>query len=381
MKNKIISLALIAGLAACSGGNPFDETDTDGGTTGGTNGGTTGGTNGGTTGGTDGGTTDGTDTSGETDGDGIAVDGIPPGTESPNAGSTIYRSEARVDSSSASGYGSGFANSVSYNSTDDTFTVNNLAFDGDSPYVRGEDVSSFHEGEDLGRFSVYEAEELANDPISGDAINQFTYRAIYGTSRNRTGENNELASTQFAIIRTGNYVRYGFGGFVYQRDDSVILPETLQAKYTGRSAGLRDFNTDGGLQYTTADVEIIIDSEDFDEGAGVDGTIRNRRVYDLAGNDITSTVANGISPNLTEIPVAQFVIGPGVLEDSGDLVGEITSQYRNAEGEIIAYEEGNYYAIVSGDDADEIVGIFVLEALDTRDTGGFIVYRGDPVTQ
>jgi len=362
VKNKIISLALIAGLAACSGGNPFEETDTA--------------TDGDTTGGTDGGT----DTGGETDGDGIAVDGVPPGTESPTAGSTIFRSEARVDSSSASGYGNGFANSVSYNSADDTFTVNNLAFDGDGPYVRGEAVSSFHEGAGLGRFAVYEAEELAQDPISGDDISQFTYRAVYGTSKNRTGDANEIATTQFAIIRTGNYIQYGFGGFVYQRDDSVVLPETLQARYTGKSAGLRDFNADGGLQYTTADVEIIIDSDDFDEGAGVDGTIRNRRVYDLAGNDITSTVANSISPNLTEIPVAQFVIGPGVLEDSGDLVGEIVSQYRGEDGETVGYEEGNYYAIVSGDDASEIVGVFVLEAADTRDTGGFIVYRGDPVT-
>ncbi|MDG1353187.1 MAG: hypothetical protein P8P70_08490 [Sulfitobacter sp.] len=356
MKNKIISLALVAGLAACSGGNIFDEAETDTGTGTGTGTGTT--------------------TGGETDGDGIAVDGIPPGTESPTAGSTIFRSETRVTSDSAADYGSGFANSVAYNSTDDTFTVNNLAFDGDSPYVRGTSVSSFHSGQNMGQFAVYEAEPQSNDPVSGDPIDQFTYRAIYGVSRNRTGENNETPSAQFAIIRTGNYVQYGFGGFVYQRDDSVVLPDSLQARYTGKSAGLRDFNNDGGLQYTTGDVEIIIDSEDFDDGAGVDGTISNRRVYDLNGVDITSTVASGISTNLSEIPVAQLVIGPGVLAESGDLIGEIRSSYRAEDGSTVAYEEGNYYAIVSGDGADEIVGIFVLETETARDTGGFIVYRG-----
>lgn len=349
MKNKIISLALIAGLAACSGGNPFEDAGTDSGTDGGT-------------------------TGGETDGDGITVDGIPPGTDSPTAGSTIYRSEARVDSNTASEYGNGFANSVAYNSASDTFTVNNLPFDGDSPYVRGTAVSSLNDG----AFAVYEAEQLTNDPISGEPIDQFSYRAIYGVSTNRTAADSNVATTQFAIIRTGNYVQYGFGGFVYQRDETVTLPQTLQAKYTGKSAGLRDFSDGGGLQYTTADVEILIDSDDFDEGAGVDGTIKNRRIYDLNGADITSTVANSIDENLTEIPVARFVIQSGVLQDSGDLVGEITSQYAASDGTSVAYEEGNYYAIVSGDGAEEIVGVFVLEADGARDTGGFIVYRGDP---
>ena len=353
MKNKIISLALIAGLAACSGGNPFDEADTDTGTGTGTDGGTTG---------------------GETDGDGIAVDGVPPGTESPTAGSTIYRSEARVESQGSAEYGNGFANSVAYNSADDTFTVNNLPFDGDSPYVRNLDrVSSLNDG----AFAVYEAEQLANDPVSGAPIEQFTYRAIYGVSKNTTGGENSVPATQFAIIRTGNYIRYGFGGFIYQRDDTVVLPENLQASYTGKSAGLRDFSEGGGLQYTTADVKIDIDNDDFDDGPGVKGLINNRRIYDLNGDDITSTVANSISEGLTEIPSATFVIQAGVLRDSGDIVGEVTSQYTDADGASVGYETGNYYAILSGDGADEIVGVFVLEADGARDTGGFIVYRDD----
>ena len=71
LKKQIISLALIAGLAACSGGNPFDEeevVDPDAPVT------------------------------GETDGNGITVDGIPPGTVSPTSGSSIFRGEERVDS-------------------------------------------------------------------------------------------------------------------------------------------------------------------------------------------------------------------------------------------------------------------------------------------
>ena len=349
VKNTVISLALIAGLAACSGGNPFDENTTDTGSGSGTDGGT--------------------DTGGETDGDGIAItDGTPPGTESPTSGDTIYRSE-KLDEEN----GNGYANGISYNSKDDTFTVNNLPFDGDSPYVRGKSVSSLNDG----RFAVYEAEEVAYDPANPDAeIKQFQYRAIYGVSKNKTTDGRNLPRTQFAIVRTGSYVKYGFGGFIYQRDGGVTLPETLQAKYTGQSAGLRDSNDGGDLQFTTADVEINIDSEDFDKGAGVYGRISNRRVFDLNGKDITNSVAATIGDGLTQIPDARLVIQAGVLQDSGDLVGEVASQYVGADGKLVEYERGEYYAIVAGDNADEIVGVFVLEADNSRDTGGFIVYRG-----
>jgi hypothetical protein len=353
MKNTFISLALIAGLSACSGGNPFEEKPTDpGGGTGGTG--------------------------GETEG-GITVDGVPPGTTSPTAGSTIFRTEKRVDTSGNDQLGNGYANSISYNSGPDTFTVNNLAFDGDSPYVRGKAVSSLN----AGRFAVYEAEPLSNDPQTGAPIDQFTYRAVYGVSKNRLEGSPTTPTTQFAIIRTGNYIPYGFGGFIYQRDDGVVLPKTLQAAYSGHSAGLRDFNGVGGLQYTTGDVKIEIDSDDFDEGAGVRGTITNRQIYDLQGNNITSAVANDISEGLAEIPIAQFVIGPGVLQESGDLVGDVVSQYLDEDGDPAVYEEGKYYAIVSGAGASEIVGVFVLETSGgpvARDTSGFIVYRDDTAT-
>lgn len=44
-------------------------------------------------------------------------------------------------------------------------------------------------------------------------------------------------------------------------------------------------------------------------------------------------------------------------------------------------EQGKYYAIVSGDKADQVVGVVVLEtsvdpaAETVRDTSGFVVYR------
>jgi hypothetical protein len=68
-------------------------------------------------------------------------------------------------------------------------------------------------------------------------------------------------------------------------------------------------------------------------------------------------------------------VGPGVLAASGDVVGEITSTFTAADGSTTAYEAGNYYAVVSGANANKIVGVFVLEANSARETSGFIVYR------
>jgi hypothetical protein len=364
LKNQIISLALIASLAACGDGNPFaEETET-----------------------TTGETTDGEEV-GDGEGTGINRDGIPPGTTTPSPNEAVFRSEPTIDAEGTKA-GNGFATGIAYNSTDDTFSVDNLAFDGDRPYSRGTNVSSLSRNTaGVGRFQVYEGPTTAIDPrsITDDnptgEVRQFTYRAVYGVSKNRVGDTDQ-ATTQFAIVRTGSYIDYGFGGFIYQRDTSVSLPETGVATFNGHSAGLRDFGNASGLQYTTADVNVVIDFEDFNDGQsirgdGVRGSITNREVFDLDGNNITAIVAGELGEDVTAIPDALFIVGPDVLDNNGDLIADIRSDLPNNGG---IYETGKFYAIVSGE-ADEIAGVFVLESegveTDSRDTGGFIIYRGE----
>lgn len=325
----------------------------------------------------------GTDTGQDTTGDGTAGDGddgtigntdrtIPPGTTSPEASTRIFRKEAEDTN------GNGFAQNVTYNAADDTFAVDNLPFDGadDAPYVRGTAVSSF------GDYAVYEAVNSYPDTDTQVAINQFRHRAIYGVSRN--------GDTEFAIVRTGAYVGYGFGGFVYERNGTVTLETEGQALYNGQGAGLRDRDGNGGLEYSTSDVQIAIDFDDFNEASGryegaVDGFVFNRRVFDLSGNEITDDVIGRINAenqaSLTAIPTAIFTVSPNALDENGELVGEVTSRFVNNSGDPVDYETGNYYAIVSGDNAEEIVGVVVLEntadpVADTvRDTTGFTIYR------
>lgn len=369
MKNNIISLALVAGLAACSGGNPFDDIEDT----------------------TPPSVPDG-EMIGDGEGTGIEREGIPPGTAAPTPRAALFRSEPRV-AGNGPDRGNGFATGMQYNSASDTFTVDNIAFDGDTPYARVDAdgnpnvVTSLNTNSSgTGEFAVYEGPRTSIDPVSGEEVLNFTYRAVYGVSRNKIanadGSASQTPTTQFAIVRTGSYVDYGFGGFIYQRDTNVALPDQLTATFSGKSAGLRDFQNSGGLQYTTADIRVDVDFQDFNDGVGirgdgVKGVIFNRQVFDLAGNDISSSVAATLREGVTSIPNAVFVVGPDVLDDNGDIITELRSQFPNGD----IYEEGKFYAIVSGSDPDEIVGVFVLESrgldVTSRDTGGFIVYR-DP---
>jgi hypothetical protein len=335
-------MALAVVLSACAG-NPLgnvEETTTDTGTGTGT---------------------------GTTDTGGITSDLIlPPGTESPTRDTTITRYEAE------DGNGSGFVTDVTYSSGSDTFTVDNLAFDGAGAYTRGSAVGS------LGPFAVYEGPSAFVDTQSGTTIPQFLHRAIYGVSPS--------GQTEFAIVRTGSFVDYGFGGFIYQRNVSVTLPQSGQAAYAGKYAGLRDFATHSGIEFTSGDMNLFIDFDDFNNGAGVRGYVYNRAIFDVNGDDVTDDVLAALTEDSgvsqTVLPTLVFSVAAGVMDANGEMTGGVSSSYTDDGGATQVLETGNYYGIVAGDDAEEIVGMIVVTSTDPRDpggevreTGGFIVYR------
>ena len=342
MKRIWLGATVAAFLGACGGGNPFiEEEDTGTGT------------------GTDSDPT------------------LPPGTASPEPDNSIFRTEPTA--ASGGQVGDGYVTDVAYNSANDTFTVDNLGFDGDNVYNRGTAVSS------LGPYAVYEAVAQFPDSETGTPINQFTHRAIYGVSTS--------GNTQFAIVRTGAYSDYGFGGFIYQREGGVTLPTSGQALFSGEVSGVRDFSGSGGLQYSRGDIDVAIDFDDFNDTTGsrgdaVQGAVYNREIYDIDGNNITNAVVGAINSDqaasLTAMPTLTFTVAPGALDDNGEILGEVSSFFVNDAGEVVSFESGNYYALVSGDAGgpDEIVGVIVTTTdvgqptgVTVRDTGGFIVYR------
>lgn len=313
---------------------------------------------------------------------------VPPGTDEPTSDSGIVRSEP----TSTENFGDGFATGIIYDSANDEFEVENLGFDGDNVYVRGGSADAVDPVGQLGGYAVYEASNQYPDDVTGDPINQLTHRAIYGVSPS--------GQTQFAIVRTGGYVEYGFGGFVYQRTGDVTLPTAGQALLTGRAAGIRDRSGNGGFEYSVADMSIAVDFDAFStsysgaDAAAVRGFVGNRMVFDRDGNDITQDVLDRINADnqtgLTAIPNATFVIKPGALDENGEILGEMSSTYINSSGDAAEFESGKYYALLSGDftsgdvdDPAEVVGVFVLEhtidpiASKIRDTSGFILYRDD----
>lgn len=294
---------------------------------------------------------------------------LPPGTTEPSAERGIFRYEDTND------LGGGYVREVTYNSVDDTFTVDGLAFDGANVYGRGTAVGT------MGGYAVYEASAVELDDVTGAPIGQFDYRAIYGVSTNETVVDGEtLPMSQFAIVRTGSYVNYGFGGFIYERNGTVTLPVTGQASFAGGYAGMRVFQNLGGLEYTRADITIDIDFEDFDEGNGVRGRITNREAFDIDGNPIPL----GTDEGDLQLPTVVFEVGPGVMTDDGEISAGVVSSIVNPDsGALETYEEGTYYGIIGGAGEDmEIVGVIVMESDDPRyegvraqETGGFIVYR------
>lgn len=339
---------------------------------------------------------------------------LPPGTSTPTPNSEIVRREARDDET-----GGGYATNIRYLNDEgqDEFFVDNIAFDGNNIYTRGNPVTGVAQ---LGSFAVYEGAETTEDPISGESLRTFTYRAIYG--RGRTG------ATEFAIVRSGSYVDFGFGGFVYQRngvdDDGnqvrLVLPDEGDARYLGDYAGIRVFEGRGGLEYVAGQAEMLIDFKDFNNGQrGVAIFIDNRRLYDIEGNEVTTEYLTALSangggtgggglfgdmldgeggtsdgPSLVidrdqdgnpVLPRIRPVISPDDADSNGEIAGELAEAALFDDGTRTTTGEGTYFAIMSGENAEEIVGVLVMTGEDPRvsgttfqETGGFIVYRNIP---
>ena len=338
MIRSTLALTALALLAACGDGQPFP--DTAGGTAPASGGGTTGG--------------GGLETGGATP--------PLPGTASPTPESGIVRFEASAAD------GTSLIQDVSYDAATDTFRVDGVGFDGQNVYTRMPGALRT-----VGPTRVFQADLTTPDSVTGTPIVQFDpYRAMYGVSRNRTdGE----PRTSFAIVRTGAYAGYGFGGYVYQRNGGVTLPSTGQAVFAGDYAGMRVFEGQTGLEYTTGDMRLQIDFEDFNANDAVVGEIRNRVTIDEDGN------VSGALPNVGWVVQE----GTPVITANGEISGELFSNIADGQGGITEYETGTFNGIIAGDltsaPGGEIVGVVVLEGqlpnteITSQETGGVVLYR------
>lgn len=82
------------------------------------------------------------------------------------------------------------------------------------------------------------------------------------------------------------------------------------------------------------------------------------------------------------LPGVNPVISPNSSDTNGEIVGDVQSIARFEDGTTETVGEGKYYAVMSGENAEEIVGVVAITGSDPRspgvtyqETGGFIVYR------
>lgn len=336
----LIGMSALA-LVACGDGNPFDGSDVPPDES-----------------------EDPGDGDGNNNGGAPMIDGVRPGHTGGGTSQVVDGSIQRAEARSGSG---GWVDAVRANE-DGTFTVVGPAFDGAGPYVPGVAVSGFTGTRQT--YYVYDAEVNVPDMGTGQTVPQIVpYRALYGVSNNNVSATDDRPRTSFAIVRTGGYLDYGYGGFVYARNGSVTLPtEPLpgsgQAIFTGDYAGIRIFDGTDGLQYTTGDAAVRVDFQDFPTNPGVGGTISNRQAYDSEGN------------SLFALDNIEFVIQAGSpsIHPNGEMSGAVTiGDLPSTTG-----SAGSYYAVIAGDVANgdgEIVGIIVHSDGSMQETGGFIVYR------
>lgn len=306
-----------------------------------------------------------------------------PGTTKPSASSEITRTEKENEGpGGAKVTGNGYAQGFTYDPVAKTFTVENIAFDGNNVYKPDTKKPT------LGPAKVFAGPKIYKDDVTGTPINQFSYRALYGESK--TGNS-------FAIVRTGAYVNYGFGGFIYKRAEGngVTLPKSGEAYYAGDYAGLRDSDTSPTLNYTTGKMEMAINfgssssaESNNANGAVIRGTVSDRKIFDLNGTDITASVVSAINADkkpdvdMVALPVLQFKVGPGVMDNNGEMTGTLNSTV-DSGGKPVDFETGTYYGVLSGDATtggkDEVVGVLVVNSTingdQGRETGGFILYR------
>ncbi|SEQ63590.1 hypothetical protein SAMN05428995_105383 [Loktanella sp. DSM 29012] len=297
---------------------------------------------------------------------------LPPGTEDVSASSDIFRFEAR------NSQGGGLVTDVSYNAANDTFSVDNLGFDGENVYTRKTGALAT-----LGTTRVYEADATVRDFLTGDPVSQIVpYVALYGVSKNRVDGD---PRTSFAIVRTGGYAGYGFGGYVYERNGGTVLPNEGQATFSGDYAGVRVFApARSQLEYVTGQMSIDIDFEDFNANDAVKGAITNRRFFDENGVRIVT----GTGPDDLQSPNVPIIVveGSKSLSTAGEIEVELQNFILNESGVLEPYEGGKFTGIIAGDTTSgsggEIVGVVVLESEDPRfegitaqETGGVILYR------
>lgn len=233
----------------------------------------------------------------------------------------------------------GEVNAVTYDPDTDTLTINNLPFDGSDSGAESD--SYVNTGVTaIDGFGVYESVQTAE---SG----QRQYYAVF-----RESDSGELSAL---AVGTGDYQSFGFGGSALSRSrDSINMPTSGEAIYTGEYGGLRILNAGLGendVQLVSGNAVMDIDFGDFDVTGAVEGRIVNRTYFDRNGNRI------GTLPTV--------ILATAEIGEDGTL-NESTAGTLDSEGD--ALQTGTWSGLFGGANGEELAGVLTITGPEVEDS-------------
>ena len=226
------------------------------------------------------------------------------------------------------------ANKFVYDATKDEIHINNLPFDLSGTYAAIEGLT-------VGGQQVYKN--------TGGAQ---SYYAIYVQGRN--------AATAASVVATDSWLDYGYAGTMFR--GTGTLPNATEATYRGTYQGIRVYEgADERHGFSTGDVEMVVDFEDFDDVGAVSTRIGNRVAYDENG---------AVLGNLPGLATVDTHHEDGVIQET-DISEGIGDSATGATGTLAG--------IFGGTNGNQIAGVLVLEGPDAltgddvRETGAFVI--------
>jgi len=253
------------------------------------------------------------------------------------------------------------ANQFTYDATANTIVINNLPFDG---------VSS-----NGGSYTPSTPATLPNGALmyqNTPGAGEDQYYAVVYVSPDGTG-------ALIGAVGTNAYRKFGYGGAYAERPSSGLPPTRAAAySYTGNYVGIRVLRQDttgtaDGIQYTTGNANITVDLQNLDAGGSIKGTITGRQVYSTGGvlaGSLSSIILNQTSidttTNRTKAAVADTLKNDGTQAQVGTWEGSFSGP---AGQEIVGF------VLVEGAISDGDKGYDATNAVNGRETGGFIVKR------
>lgn len=254
------------------------------------------------------------------------------------------------------------ANQFTYDAGANTIVINNLPFDG---------VSSSG-----GSYTPSAPATLPNGALmyqNTPGAGEDQYYAVVYLSPDGTG-------ALIGAVGTNAYRGFGYGGAYAERPSSGLPASRAAAySYTGNYVGIRVLRQDttgaaNAIQYTTGTANITVDLQNLDAGGSIKGSISGRQVYATNGvlvGNLSPILLNQTSidttNNRTKDAVADTLKNDGNQAQSGKWEGNFSGP---------AGEEIVGFVLVEGAISDGDTGYDAANAVNGRETGGFIVKKG-----